>query len=136
MKNTITKICKILNISLPRFINNKYLAFSYTPGVIYYKYLKKPDFYAAIFHELRHHYQYLYIKNNDNSLASLYELEFSFYDKLNYYKLNVELDAYAFSFLMMKNFFNINYQFKNIKEEVIINYINDNYDLYEDYIKI
>lgn len=136
MKYIIIKVSKILNINLPRFINNKELAFSYIPNVIYYKYLKKTNFYAAIFHELRHHYQYIYMKKNSDSLSLTYEIEFSNYDKFNYYNLNIELDAYAFSYIMMKKIFNIDFDFKIIKKERIISYIYDNFDLYEEYLKL
>ena len=132
----IIKVSKILNINLPRFINNSELAFSYKPGVIYYKYLKKPNFYAAIFHELRHHYQFIYKEKNNDDLAMLYEIEFSIYEKLNYYNINLELDAYAFSYIMMKKLFNIDYDFKIITKERIMSYIYDNFNLYEEYLKL
>ena len=66
----------------------------------------------------------------------LYEIEFSNYEEFNYHHLNIELDAYAFSYIMMKKIFNIDYDFKIITKERIMSYIYDNFNLYEEYLKL
>lgn len=123
----IKKISKILNISSPKIINNPYLAFSYMDNVIYYE--KIDDKYKLLFllfHELRHHFQYLYIKNNISKLSNIWKYEMDNYDLNHYLDYDIELDAYSFSYLILKYYYNYDYKLPLIIKNKVLDYINKN----------
>ena len=93
IKKEIIKICRLLNIVPPEIIINNELSFGYSNNVIYIN--NKNDIKSLFLglHELRHYYQSLYLKNNDDCLSRIWEKEFYNYDINNYLNYNIELDA-------------------------------------------
>ena len=65
-----------------------------------------------IIHELRHKYQYVYNKNIFT------------YNKY-YYNSVSELDAYFFSYYVIRNVFNINYELSFPLNDILREYINE-----------
>ena len=114
LKNEIDKVLKILKINKPKFIKNKYMAFSYVPKIdtiFYYDYEYNKTLFLII-HELRHKYQYVYNKNIFT------------YNKY-YYNSVSELDAYYFSYYVIRNIFNINYELSFPLNDILREYINE-----------
>ena len=130
IKNELIKICKIININPPKIIKNEELAFSYSNGSIYI--INDNDIKSLFLsiHELRHYYQDLYIKNNNDEISRIWEYDFKNYDLNNYLNYHIELDAYAFSYLVLKHIYKIDYDLPNVIKSKIYNYIEKNKYLY------
>ena len=128
----IKKISKILNISSPKIIYNPYLAFSYMENIIYYK--KLDDEFKMLFlffHELRHHYQSIYIKNNKTQLSSLWKDEMDNYNIEYYLDYDIEIDAYSFAYLILKYRYNFNYLLSDNIKNIVLKHIQNNMNRYK-----
>jgi len=130
IKIELSKISKFLNINKPTIIINKELAFSYVNNIIYIDENNDIKSLFLALHELRHHYQYLYIKNNNDELKKIWKNEFDNYDLNNYLNYNIELDAYSFSYLILKYIYKINYNLPYLIKNKILEYIKKNKYLY------
>ena len=133
----IKKLSILFNIKEPKIIYNDILGFGYRNKTLYLK--KNVEFNKKLFlsiHEFRHYYQDLYIENNDDYLSILWEYEMNNYDIGNYLSYNIELDAYAFSYLVMNYYFNIPYELPNIIKENVLHFIEKNKYLYLYFFKV
>ena len=131
-KKEIDKVSKLLNISSPKIIYNPYLAFSYMENIIYYK--KLDDEFKMLFlffHELRHHYQSIYIKNNKTQLSSLWKDEMDNYNIEYYLDYDIEIDAYSFAYLILKYRYNFNYLLSDNIKTIVLKHIQNNMNRYK-----
>ena len=88
----------------------------------------KQEFKYVLFqalHELRHHYQLLYIMNNTDSKSLRWKEEFNNYNKSNYKNLTIEIDAYKFAYKTIKSL-GIKYPLSKEVKEVIKKWKLDN----------
>ena len=112
IKKIINDISNILRINPP---NIKYgLVNGYFTNLIV---IKKEEYHKCLFialHELRHHYQKYYIKNNNDYISSLLKYEMDNYDCLDYKNLYMEMDAYYFSVYVFMYILKIDYKIENI----------------------
>ena len=123
IKYEIKKISKIYNIEAPNIIFNEYLAFSYSNMTLYLKKIEDEKLLFLSFHEFRHYMQDLYIKEHNDIKAKRYKYEMDNYNNLNYIDLEIEIDAYAFSYMILKKYYNIDYKLNDLIKDKILNYI-------------
>lgn len=127
----IKKLSRLFNIEEPKIIYNETLGFGYRNKTLYLK--KNLEFKKKLFltiHEFRHYYQDLYIESNDDYLSNLWEYEMKNYDMNNYLSYHIELDAYAFSYLVLNYYFKIPYDLPIIIKENVLHFIEKNKYLY------
>jgi len=125
IKYEIKKISKIYNIEAPNIIFNEYLAFSYSNMTLYLKKIEDEKLLFLSFHEFRHYMQDLYIKKHNDIKAKRYKYEMDNYNNLNYLDLEIEIDAYAFSYMILKKYYNIDYKLNDLIKDKILNYIDN-----------
>ena len=131
-RRIIIYAANLLNIKLPKFICNKELAFSYYNGVIYYK-ASHISLIPAILHELRHHYQFSYIKNHDDYYSKLIVNDLN--SKKDYLNSFIELDSYAFSYIFTNCYLKYNYNYL-IPNSILISHIIKYMDIYKPLLEI
>ncbi len=81
----------------------------------------KQDFKLVLFqalHELRHHYQILYIMDNNDDKSKRWKNEMFNYNPSDYINLDIEIDAYKFAYEMITRL-GINYLLSKRLKEVI-----------------
>ena len=125
IKRILNKISIMMGIDMPRIIFNTDNSF-YTDDVIHLK--MYDDFNKTLFlalHELRHHYQFIYIKNNNDYISNLLKYEMENYKYLDYKNLYMEMDAYYFSLYVLNNILMIDYEIDNILLDMILKYISE-----------
>ena len=131
IKKEIRRICDLLKITYPNIIFNDNLAFSYCNETIYLKKISnKNKLLFLALHELRHYYQELYVKNNNDFISEKWKYEMDRYKMADYMSYEIELDAYAFSYLILKNIYNIEYVLPNEIKNSVLTYISKNKYLY------
>lgn len=131
VKKYLKNLSKLLDIKMPKILYNELIGFGYRNGIIYLK--RNIEFKKQLFlsiHEFRHYYQELYYKNHDDYLSDLWRYEMNNYDMNNYLSYNIELDAYAFAYLIMNNYFHIDYELPNVIKENVLHFIEKNKYLY------
>ncbi len=131
IKTEIKRISKLLNIKEPTIIFNDSLGFSYLDGIIYLK--RITNRYKLLFlsiHELRHYYQDIYIKNNNDFISEKWKYEMDNYKMIDYLSYEIEIDAYSFSYLVLKNIYNIDYNLPVEIKNKVLDYISKNKYLY------
>ena len=119
IRKELNKIAHRLNISMPKIIydNESY----YTYGVIHLKIYE--DYNKTLFlalHELRHHYQFLYVKRFKNDIARIIQYEMN--HDINYFNSYMEGDAYTFSLYVLENIFHMKYQVSKETNRIIYNF--------------
>lgn len=124
IKNKICHVSRLLNIKMPDIIFNDLIGFSYSKGTLYLRRIgNEKELLFLSLHELRHYYQDLYIKNNNDSLSIVWKKEMDNYNLKCYINYNIELDAYAFSYLVLKHIFKINYDLPYEIKDKVLDYI-------------
>ncbi len=122
----IKKISKILGITPPKIVTSDVLPNSYSNGVIFIERgMSKSRTFYVLLHELRHHYQFEYVKNNNDKLAMIYKKELESYNSsqdkhLDYF---IERDAYTFAYVVLNEYFKINYELPKFLLDVINNHL-------------
>ncbi len=137
IRKYIRRLSILFNIEEPKIVYNDLLGFGYKNKTLYLK--KEIDFNKKLFlsiHEFRHYYQELYIENNMDYLSILWEYEMNNYSLDNYLSYSIELDAYAFAYLAMNNYFHIKYELPEIIKENVLHYIEKNKYLYLLFFKV
>lgn len=88
--------------------------------------LDKTEALKCLIHELRHCYQFNCVRNNvDNDLVNTWKEEFANAHLIEYGAMTTELDAFAFTKYIMKEWYNINIVFPDIVyDEILTRYIN------------
>ena len=88
--------------------------------------LDKTEALKCLIHELRHCYQFNCVRNNvDNNLVKIWKEEFATAHLIEYGAMTTELDAFAFTKYIMKEWYNINIVFPDIVyDEILTRYIN------------
>ena len=88
--------------------------------------LDKTEALKCLIHELRHCYQFNCVRNNvDNDLVQIWKEEFANAHLIEYGVMTTELDAFAFTKYIMKEWYNINIVFPDIVyDEILTRYIN------------
>lgn len=90
--------------------------------------LDKTEALKCLIHELRHCYQFNCLRDNfDNYLVNIWKEEFSNAHKLEYSSMALELDAFAFTKYIMKNWYNIIVIFPDLEYGEILNRYIDKY---------
>lgn len=90
--------------------------------------LDKTEALKCLIHELRHCYQFNCVRNNvEDYLVDIWKEEFSKAHILEYGSMALELDAFAFTKYIMKNWYNIIVIFPDIEYDEILNRYIDKY---------
>ena len=123
IKRIINDISILLGVNPP---NIKYGSFNgYFNDLII---IKKEEYHKSLFialHELRHHYQMNYIKNNDDYISLLLRYEMDNYNNLDYKNLYMEMDAYYFSVYVFMYILKMDYKIDNVLLDMILKYISE-----------
>lgn len=120
IKRILNKISIMMGIDMPKIIFNSDNSF-YTDGVIHLK--MYDDFNKTLFlalHELRHHYQLLYLKRIKDSISKIIEDEMK--NEKEYRKSYLECDAYTFSLYVFENILHISYSPGIEVKKMILNF--------------
>jgi hypothetical protein len=124
IKKIIKKVCDFLQIKEPIIEYNAINSCFYNNGIIHLnKKLENNKLIYLAIHELRHYYQDLYIKNNNDNLSEKWKYEMDNYNTDMYLDYDIEIDAYSFAYLALKYLFNIKYKLHPTIEEIVFKYI-------------
>lgn len=126
MKNRIRRIIKrisiLLEIDAPKIIFTNEAISYYTYGVIHLSFsnnFKKMLFLAL--HELRHHYQYVYMISNMDSISNLISYEMN--HAVEYKESYIEGDAYFFSSYVMNEILKMDYTVSKDTKDIILTFL-------------